>query len=379
VQIGGDPPAPPPWAAPGGTPEPDAGLPPGALATPATWQPAAALRSADQFGQAAGAVPLRPLSFGEILGGAADIFRRNPRSILPTAALLVTLQQTLVVAAQLLTRDVPTRVDVANGTAELSLTGGLGALLGLVLSAIVGAVLTGMIVILVAEDMLGQRLDIGELWRRVRPRVAALVGVSLLAGVLSVLALFLLVLPGVILWTAWTLAVPAMLLERLNPVRALRRSWQLAWPDFFRVFFVRLVAFLLGTFVLYVIAAPFLIIGALIANSGSAPADDQAPLVALAFAVAGSIVGGLIAKPFGAAVLVLLYLDRRMRAEGMDVALSLHLRQRRRAPATVAGQPARVDLPALANPGPGSWARPVPGNGEVAPSSGGPPATAGAP
>jgi hypothetical protein len=360
---------PPPWAAPGGSPEPATGPAAGTVvAAPA--QPPGPLRSPDQLGQVSRGVPLRPLSVGEILGGAAGIFRRNPRSVLPVSALLVTLQQLLVVAAQLLTREVPTRIDLASGGAQLSLAGGLGAVVGLFLSSIVGAVLTGMIVVLVAEDALGHRLGVGDVWRRVRPRLAALIGVSLVVGVLSVLGLFLLLVPGAILWSAWALTTPVLLLERSGPIQALRRSWQLAWPDILRVFSIRLVAFLLGLFILYVIAAPFLLIGALIADPGSASGDDQAPLVALAFAVVGSIVGGIIARPFGAGVLALLYVDRRMRAEGLDVALELQLRQRRRPPPATAGQPGRGDLPALSDGGPGRWSEPVPVPGVPSPAAG---------
>lgn len=352
--------APAPWASPSGSPEPAARTSAGSqpAAPPARWQPAAA-RPADQPGQSAAATPLRPFSVGEILGAAAGIFRRNPRTILPLAALLVTLQQVLTLVAQLATREIPTRIDVASGTAELSLGGGFGLLLGLIANTVVGAILTAMIVVLVADDLLGQRLGLAELWRRVRPRLAALIGLALMAGVLSVLGLFLLVVPGVLLWSAWSLAIPALLLERLGPIRALRRSWRLAWPDLGRVFLVRLVAFLLGTLMLYVIAAPFLIAGALIATAGSEPIDSQAPLTAVVFAAVGSIVGGLIAKPFGAAVLVLLYLDRRMRAEGMDIVLHLQQRQRRRAAPPVDGRAGHGDLPALSATGAGPWAGPA--------------------
>jgi hypothetical protein len=334
--------------------------------------PVAPARYVGPLGHPSGGIPLRPLSFGEILGGAAGMFRRNPRSILAVSALFVTLQQVLVVAAQLLTRDIPTRIELASGSTQLSTVGSLGAVLGLVASAVVGAVLTGMIVVFVAEDMLGQRLGVGDVWRRVRPRLVALIAVSLLAGVLSVLGLFLLVVPGAILWSAWALTTPAMLLERLGPFQALRRSWRLAWPDILRVFLIRLVAFLLALLILYVIAAPFALVGVLIADSGTATADDQASTLVLAFAVVGSVLGGIIAKPFGAGVLALLYVDRRMRAEGLDVALELQLRQRRRMPSASQGQPGPVDLPPLADAGLGRWSGPVP-------VSGGPPPAAGTP
>lgn len=359
----------PPWAAPGGPVEPavDHAARGFAGAAPVTGQPPAPRRSADQSGHPFGEMPLRPLTAGEILGGASGIFRRHPRSVLGIAALLVTLQEVLAAAIQLLTADIPTSIDLTAG-AQLNLSGGLGALIGLLVSTVVGAVLTGMIVVLTAEDTLGRGLGLGEVWQRVAPRLVALTGLALMVGVLAVLGLFLLLIPGLILWSAWALATPALLLERLGPVRAMRRSWQLAWPDLLRVFAIRFVGVLLSLVILYAIATPFLVIGALIDNSNTG-SGDSAAVWALVFTLIGSILGGIIARPFNAGVVALLYVDRRMRAEGLDVALQLQ--QRRRTPPVATGQPSRADLPALTDLGP-RWAGPAPVGGGLPPAAGAP-------
>jgi hypothetical protein len=278
----------------------------------------------------------------------------------------VTLQQVLLVAMLLLSRDVPSRTDLASGVGQLNLVGGVGAVLGLLVSSVVGAVLTGMVVVLVAEDLLGQRLGLGEVWSRVQARLFAVVGVSLLTTVLAVLGLALLLVPGAILWAGWALSVPALLLERLGPFQAMRRSWQLAWPDVLRVFGIRVLAVLLGLVILYVIATPFSALGAVASDGGGAATEEQASPLLLFLAAVGSILGGIIMRPFVAAVLALLYLDRRMRAEGMDLVLHLQLRQRRQ-PLTWPGQQERSDLPALIDTGAGRIVGPVP-------ATGGPPA-----
>ncbi len=362
--VEGQPAAALPWASPGGpAPEPDSHPGSGPVPIPA-WQPAAAGRGAEQTGLVAGLLPLRPLSFGEILGGATGIFRRNTGPVLAVALLLVILQQVVLVASLLLLEGVPGQVSFAPGIEELNLASGVGALIGLFVSTVIGAVLTGLIVVLVAEDMLGQQLSLGEVWHRVQSRLVAIIGVSLITMVLSVLGLLLLVVPGAILWAGWALAVPALLLERLGPIRALRRSWQLAWPDVLRVFAVRLVGSLFGFLLLYVVALPFELLGFIATDDGDpTTAETQGSLLVVGLAAVGSILGGVLMRPFLAAVLALLYLDRRMRAEGMDVVLYLQLRQRRYPPAAAPGQPERSDLPPLADPGPGRWAEPVPVSG----------------
>jgi hypothetical protein len=59
----------------------------------------------------------------------------------------------------------------------------------------------------------------------------------------------------------------------------------------------------------------------------------------LALDVLGGIVAGMITAPFLAGVLALLYIDRRMRAEGLDFVLRRQERTARRATAGTAAAP----------------------------------------
>jgi hypothetical protein len=67
-------------------------------------------------------------------------------------------------------------------------------------------------------------------------RAGGLLGVSLLTGIGVGVGLFLLVIPGLILFTRWSLAVPAVMLEGRSPRDAMRRSSELVKGHGWKVF-----------------------------------------------------------------------------------------------------------------------------------------------
>jgi hypothetical protein len=325
---------PAPWSAPdasgGGRPKSPAGTAPPVVAAPEpVYRP-----------QPDG-IPLRPLSIGDLLDGTFTTIRRNPRATVGLAALLVTLQQVLSLVFQLLTDGLPTFGSLEDEAFSLQAIGGFGGIVGTLLAAVVGAVLTGMLVVVVSEDVLGRRVSAADVWRRIRRRLGALVVAAAFAGILPYVALVFFLLPGAILWAGWALTTPALVLEGIGPFAALRRSWRLAWPNLIRVWWVRTLSVLIGLLMSFLIAVPFQAAGLVLAFTTGAD-DDSRPgitVVVLVLSVLGAIAAGMITAPFLAGVLALLYIDRRMRAEGLDLVLR---RQERRAgaqrsPARMAG------------------------------------------
>jgi hypothetical protein len=295
-----------------------------------------------------GGIPLRPLDAGDILDGTFGTIRRNPRATIGLSALLVAVQQLLVLGTDLATGGIPT----AGGFAT-DLIGGVGTILSFVLAAVLGAILTGMIVVVVSEDVLGRRTSIGDVWARVRPRIWALLGASVIAGVLPFIGLLFLVAPGVYLWGVWALTTPALILERLGPIQAVRRSWRLVRPDFWRVWGIRALSVLLGWLVQNLFVIPFVFLGVLVASALGSEDSDALPLVAIVFVILGTILGGMIAEPFLAGVVALLYVDRRMRAEGLDIVLQQQVRAARRTAVVAASSPGpALGVPASAGGGP---------------------------
>ncbi|MCW2585411.1 MAG: Glycerophosphoryl diester phosphodiesterase, rane domain protein [Frankiales bacterium] len=286
------------------------------------------------FAPRPGVVPLRPLGVGELLDGAVKIVRRYPRPTLGLSAAIALVVTAINLPLVLLLSD-PNRSSGNASTPSQAFDQGLmdsaarvpGGLIGY----LAGLVLSGAIVLVVGRAVLGQDVSAGELWSSLRPRLAALLGLSLLTGlstaapaVLGIgLALLIgpaglvLAVPGVVasvyLYTRLSLAPAAMVLEKSGPVTALRRSGVLVRGSWWRVFGILVLTSIIGSVVAAVVAAPVGILAALASSPDST-----------AFLVVAEVVGGLasvLVSPFTAGVHALLYVDRRMRAEGLDVAL----------------------------------------------------------
>jgi hypothetical protein len=278
-------------------------------------------------------IPLRPLGVGELLDGTFSTIRRNPRATVGLAALLVTLQQLISLAVQLGTDGLPTQIGIGDETQSIQdLIGGFGGITGAVVSAVIGAVITGMLVVVVSEDVLGRRVSAADVWRRIRPRLWPLLLAAAIAGIMPYVGLLFLVIPGLILWALWALTTPALVLEGLGPFAALRRSAQLAGPALIRVWSVRTLSVLIGLLIQALIALPFGVIGALIVVASDPDPGTTATIAILVLDVLGGILAGMVTAPFLAGVLALLYIDRRMRAEGLDFVLRRQERTARQTP-----------------------------------------------
>lgn len=120
----------------------------------------------------------------------------------------------------------------------------------------------------------------------------------------------LLVLVAVLVLTALVyLTVPILLVEHIGPWEAVRRSVELVRPQLFRVvglvFLTALLLFVVGG-VLGVLTVPFAFIGGRVAQVATAVV---------------TLVSQVITVPFQANIALLLYVDARVRAEGLDVAV----------------------------------------------------------
>jgi hypothetical protein len=133
------------------------------------------------------------------------------------------------------------------------------ALVAFVVSLIATTLYTGMIVELVSDVQDGKRdASAGQLLRAVSPVLGQLILVGVLAGIGEVIGFVLIIVPGLILITIWSVAAPVVVLERPGAVRALGRSRELVRGNGWQVFGV-IVLLVIGlgvlTEVIYVIAS----------------------------------------------------------------------------------------------------------------------------
>ena len=349
---------PQPWFPPSG--EPGGYIPP----PPGPGQPGGYGGYRQQWQQQApkpGVIPLRPLGIGEILDGAFTTIRRNPKATLGIAALLLTFSAvittvvsvilvhylgsvTLPTPGQTLTNAQATRLLDRFVQVFLPV-----AALTAVLAFIVDTVLTGLLTVVIGRSVLGQKITAGEAWQIARPRLPALIGATLLiplilGGIWVVLALVLLILaavgaPGVVvgglavfgvivalvltIWFAimFRMAGPVVVLEREGPARSLARSWRLVQRSFWRVLGITVLAGLIVLVTAGVLQIPFGLLAGAVGGGNSFLPGTGGSLLGLLISAVGGIVAGAVARPISAGVAVLLYVDLRMRREGLDLVL----------------------------------------------------------
>jgi hypothetical protein len=315
-----------------------------------------------------GVIPLRPLGVGEILDGAFTTIRRNPRATLGIAAILLTVSGIITAAATLALADSaglsfpavgqqPTQQQLNTDVNHI-----LGAVLPLaalstVLYFVVDLVLTGVLTVVIGRSVLGHTITAGEAWKIAGPRLPALLGVTLLVplaflapwvawgfvmvvlavahapgpllalfGVLGGIAAFAF---SVVVLVRLRMAGPVVVLERLGPWTALKRSWRLVAHSFWRVLGITLLAVLIVGVTAAILQIPFTLVAAVAAGGGSASplgfsalsAAGRVSLVGVTISTIGNIVAGSVTRPISAGVAILLYVDLRMRREGFDLVL----------------------------------------------------------
>ena len=167
---------------------------------------------------------LRPLGVGEILDMALAVYRRHAAALWRLVAVVVALPAALngaLAVAEHQVRD-------SNGS-----SGSLLVLLLLVqvVSLLASFLATAAAYRLVADAYLGRAVDPAASMRFGLRRVGSVIWVSLLAGLGIFVGLLLLIVPGVYLAVAWSVAIPVLLGENLRGRAALRRSRALEQQD----------------------------------------------------------------------------------------------------------------------------------------------------
>ncbi|MHC6592500.1 DUF7847 domain-containing protein [Arthrobacter sp. C152] len=331
-----------------------------------------------------GIVPLRPLMFGEILDGAFHAIRRNPGAMLGAALLA---QSLAAIVAAVVTTSSAVSAGSIEAWAETAppaalASAGLGFLAGVVLFSIlavfVSVVLQGAMVVPVARSALNRRTGFRRMWQLSRSRTWALVRLAALlmaAGVLAVVLLgaamallfsnargmgILLAIPlffVVVLLFAWVavkflVAPAAVVVEELGAFGGLRRSWELTRANWWRIFGITAVVSILVGVISQLALIPVTFVASFLAtvvspHGGSGQQAATAVAAGIATAVLGALAGA-VGYAFQTSVMALLYLDLRMRKDGLDVTL---LRQHESG--ADPGVPGRGVLPGVAGPYPG--------------------------
>lgn len=317
-----------------------------------------------------GPVPLRPLGLGNILGGSFQTVRRNPRPTLGLAigVLFVVFLLSMAIAGLVLWATFSRLENVATDnldevTAGTVLAGILSNLLPAVLSVIASALLQGIVVIEVARSVLGEKLTLRQLWARARGRLWALIGwmmMLLLAALIGIAVLTVLIIVfvsslgmlGVALgvatgvfgglafivvavWLGTKLSVvpSAIMVERMRVRDAMRRSWQLTNGYFWRTFGIQALIAVILTTAVQIVSTPLVLLapmlGIMLDPTGSNSTTLAVVMIGVSIAGLGLIVAlSAVTMVVQSAANGLIYVDLRMRKEGLDLELARFVEER---------------------------------------------------
>ena len=301
-----------------------------------------------------GVVPLRPLMLGDIFGGALQTVRRNPKAtvgmalVVTFAFMLIPIVATLVLGAGNALPSFDMSQDSATGS---MVSGDLGVLLPSLISGVFSAlssiVITGLIVRVVEQAVVGRKISAGEAWESSKGRLPRLLLLTLVIGAVTLLVIgvpvgvalgiglavgstpltVLLVVLAALLGLGVTfflyvryvlLAAPALVLEGTGVRASFRRAAELSKGQFWRIFGIYLLASLAASLVSQVVAIPFAVLGAV---SIFVLPDSWALAGMMLTSHVSTILTGAVIGPFTAGIVALQYLDQRFRKEGLDIQL----------------------------------------------------------
>ncbi|MFT4219797.1 MAG: hypothetical protein QM611_04695 [Microbacterium sp.] len=318
-----------------------------------------------------GIVPLHPLGFGTILGRSFTALRQNPKVLLGFALCVQTVAYLiLLVAVGGVAIWAFSRLDtLIAGSDEynavmagaIALTSVTAVVFGLLLTALTVAV-QGVVIADVSGAVVAEKRTLRQLWTRVKPAVWRLLGYTLLVtlavlvvlgpvtlalvalGVLGGGALALAIVLGVVLFIAliplslWLtvklLLVPAVLVLEHATIRgAVARSWTLVRGRFWSTLGIIVIISLAIGVAAQLVSVPFSILTAMLGvvidpNGADAPSAVIAAIITTVLAQAVTLLVEAMGIVIQATATCLVYVDCRMRHEGLDLDLLAYVEKR---------------------------------------------------
>lgn len=313
-----------------------------------------------------GIIPLRPLSIGDIYQGAFAAIKTNARTMFGfTAALLgVVLVISIGINYAIINLVLPNYLSPSSPYAAVftSLSGSFSQLGGSLLQVLATVLLSGLIVVAVSRSVLGRVASSKEVWERTKSKFLPLIGLNIITSIISGLMmiigivvffvllasvastaktdreflqdlgvslvglLILMVISALVssyLSIKFSVASPAMVLENLGVFAAIGRSWSLTRGNFWRLFGINILTAIITFMVAGIFGGIAEALGAIFIVVGSSSPEDMIASLNTTYILimVMSTIAQLLILPFTSSVNALLYIDLRMRKEGLDVEL----------------------------------------------------------
>lgn len=323
-----------------------------------------------------GVIPLAPLKLGDLLNGAFSTMGRYWKQLFGMGTALyggaaLVMAAGVAVAYSAISEHVNRVVSLSSGEEPASadlvpmLTAlGVLTLLGILTMTIVSGLMYAAVPAILQDAVLGRHITFATVWRRACARLPAMIGtvivtaliamvpfvlglVAFVGGIVSVVsmdsdsagitavslgALGLLVTAPLStwLWVKFSLAPTAVVFEGQGVLASLRRSSQLVRGDWWRIFGISMLVYVMAAMAGYFVQLPFSVLGMFPGMIGTSSLDDDPTATAVIVAISGyavatllgQLISQIISTTFPQLMIGLLYVDRRIRTEDLGPVLA---------------------------------------------------------
>ncbi len=263
---------------------------------------------------------LRPLMFGELLDRTFSLYRKHFWVFVGIMA----VPQVFIVAMTVLFQGFQTTATTSRPRQEeavgIALGFGIAMMLMVSVYFLVYSVALGATTFAVSEVDLGRTITIRGAYQRMRGRIAGLLKLvfSIIVRMTAWVVTVILSPMALRVLVQYSLAIPALLLEKVDARQARVRSKLLTKGQFNRIFVIGLLMTIVSWVVAMIAQGPFSVAVVMLAAKHSPPPY----WLRLLMNISGGVAGAFTA-PLMLIALVLLYYDVRVRKEGYDLQLMM--------------------------------------------------------
>jgi ABC-type multidrug transport system fused ATPase/permease subunit len=179
---------------------------------------------------------IRPISPGLVVSRIWELYQREAGTLLPVAAVLFAVQFLIAII-------LPTSF----------------AVIAILVFWLLAILYQGFVVELVSAAQSNRRTDIGELLTAVTPVLGSLLVISVVFAVGVGIGFVLIIIPGLVLLTIWSVVVPVEVLEHRGILGSFERSRELVRGNGWNVFGVIVIVWVVSvaiSFLVGLLAAP---------------------------------------------------------------------------------------------------------------------------
>lgn len=250
---------------------------------------------------------LRELSFGETIGRAVNLYLDN---FLPLFLITVVGQIPMVFVMNWFTIEIVKAGGSQNALMSLMPVYFAG-IIGVLFFAIA---LTGFSIKVIANRYLDKPADLGGSLSAILPLLPILLITSLLVGIACGIGFILLIIPGIIVAMGLSMITPIIVVEKMGPIDAMKRSWELTKKKKLHLFGLFFVGGLISS-------VPLRLVDGILQEVIIIPSAFSIEAVSNAvftYSAVTCLLTSLFA-PVVTCILVLAYFNLRVQKEGFDV------------------------------------------------------------